>query len=665
MRYLDFDLSIERTPGGYCVRVFNSPAGQASGEFTLPFSDLELENFLLRVGRSRQVVRRRVESSELGSAKAFGGRLFESVFAGDVRGCFRSSVDDARRQDHGLRVRLHLGKAPELADLPWEYLYNASLNRFLSLSLETPVVRYLDFAEAIRPIAVEPPLQVLQMIASPSDYPQLDVGREAAKMQEALADLERRGLVHVERQQDATLAGLQRRLRTCTCHIFHFVGHGGFDRAAEDGFLLLEDERNRARAVGAQYIGALLRDHRPLRLAILNACEGARGSISDPFAGTAQSLVQQGIPAVIAMQFEVSDEAAIRFTHEFYGALSSGYPVDASLTEARKAIFADVSELEWGTPVLYMRAPDARIFDMRPSQVFDGEAVSSVRAARDLPRGQRGSEPADAPSGSSAAVRPRGPLSWSRFMRPWRAVLFGLPVATALAFVFAMRGSRGQREDQNTSAFAAHEARSLRDDHEKGMREARAPASSAHAAPTTFRDPSAPAQRPEFEEPASSAKQVGADQPAPAAADRAFASGEEPETDQLRVQRALARAAEAESRAFATLDPRPLEQVYTGDLLQAYKARLKELAAQGQYEVHTLREQRIEGVRRFADGRVRARFAETWQATLFNRDTGACIANYPDYTVSQTAWLRESADVAWRIYALDTASPAPRAKPCP
>ena len=126
----------------------------------------------------------------------------------------------------------------------------------------------------------------------------------------------------------------------------------------------MEDQENRGRRVSAQFLGTLLHDHRPLRLAVLNACEGARASRGDPFAGTAQSLVQQGIPAVIAMQFEVTDEAAICFTREFYAAIAVGYPVDAALAEARKAIFAEVSEIEWGTPVLYMRSPDGKVFEV-------------------------------------------------------------------------------------------------------------------------------------------------------------------------------------------------------------------------------------------------------------------------------------------------------------
>ena len=378
IKYLDFDLLIERAEEGYTARVLNSPAGQASADFSLPFSELELENFLLRVGRTRRGVRR-LESPEMEAAKSFGGRLFRAVFDDEVRGCLRSSLDEASRQGAGLRIRLRLAGAPKLADLPWEYLYNPALNRFLVLSVKTPIVRYLDLPERIRPLAVKPPLRVLVMISSPSNYPSLDVDREWAKLKEALGDLEQRGLVTLERLEEATLMTLQRRLRWGEYHIFHFIGHGGFDERAQDGVLLLEDEHGRGRRVSGQDLGVLLHDERTLRLAILNACEGARTSRSDPFAGTAQSLVQQGIPAVIAMQFEITDEAAIAMAHEFYTALADGYPVDAALAEARKAIFAQENDVEWGTPVLYMRSPDGRIFDIE--RVSEDERKSAQSAA--------------------------------------------------------------------------------------------------------------------------------------------------------------------------------------------------------------------------------------------------------------------------------------------
>ena len=137
---------------------------------------------------------------------------------------------------------------------------------------------------------------------------------------------------------------------------------GGYDEQAEDGVLMLEDENGRGRAVSGRYLGTLLHDQKTLRLAMLNACEGAITSSNDPFSGVAHSLVQKGIPAVIAMQDEITDEAAITLANEFYGAIADGYPVDASLGEARKAVFAQNNNIEWGTPVLYMRSQDGQIF---------------------------------------------------------------------------------------------------------------------------------------------------------------------------------------------------------------------------------------------------------------------------------------------------------------
>lgn len=361
--YLDFDLLLERVASGYRARVLKSPAGETVGEFQLPLSSLELENFLLRMGRPRRRVRR-LETPETQAAKAVGGQIFNTIFSGPILTCFQSSLDKARRQEAGLRIKLRLTDAPDLADLPWEFLYNPALNRFLALSKETPVVRFLDTPERPRVLTVTPPLKVLVMIASPDDYEKLDATQEWDRLHQTLGDLTQRGLVALEALEDATLPALQRQLRRGAYHIFHFIGHGGFDEAAQDGALLLEDTDGRSRAVSGQNLGTLLNDHRSLRLAVLNACEGARASRTDPFAGVAQSLLQQGLPAVIAMQFEITDDAAVTFAHEFYSALADGLPVDAALAEARRAIFASGNPLEWGTPVLYMRAPDGRIFDI-------------------------------------------------------------------------------------------------------------------------------------------------------------------------------------------------------------------------------------------------------------------------------------------------------------
>ncbi|HET9496686.1 MAG TPA: tetratricopeptide repeat protein [Chloroflexia bacterium] len=418
--YLNFDMQIQRAPeGGYRVHV-EAPSGESiRAPFTMPFSDVELENFMLKAGPTRRGVRR-ADTAEMDTAKRFGEKLYAALFSADVRSALQSSLDQARRNGEsgrgrvGVRVRLRLSEVPELSGVPWEYIYNPGLNRFLALSTETPLVRYLDMPERIRPLNVVAPLRVLVMITAPSDYPRLDVRQEWNNLNTAVAPLLEAGLLQLDLLETPTLTGLQRQLRRGDYHVFHFIGHGAFDRKAEDGLLLFEDDEGRGRPVSGQDLALLLHDHSPLRLAVLNACEGALSAADDPFAGVAQSLVQGGLPAVVAMQFEITDRAAIVFAHEFYRALSDGYPVDAAITEARKVLLTESrgAGLEWGTPVLYMRSPDGRIFDVQAPP----QPVAQARPAVPEPAPQHTREPEPTPVVAAAVpveapAVPEGPTA--------------------------------------------------------------------------------------------------------------------------------------------------------------------------------------------------------------------------------------------------------------
>ncbi len=378
--FFDFDIIIERSGKKYRARVIGSPAGQASGEFSKPFSELELENFVLRLGQPRQGTRR-IDSSMMGTVKQFGEKLFRTVFSDDVYACYLRSMDIATKDAKGLRLRLRID-VPEFHDLPWEFLYNPQLNQFPALSINTPIVRYFDLPYATQTLNVSPPLKILAMISSPEDYPQLDVEGEWGKLNGSLKPLVDRNLVVIERLMRPTLRDLQHSLRKEPVHIFHFIGHGKYFESKQDGMLLLEEENGRGKPVSGQFLGTILHDHRSLQLVVLNACEGARTSADDPYAGVAQTLVQQGIPAVIAMQFEIFDEAALTFGQEFYSAVVDGYPIDAALSEARKAIFATGNETEWGTPVLFTRSPDSVLF-RRPASPLPSQ--ESLRPSKQEP----------------------------------------------------------------------------------------------------------------------------------------------------------------------------------------------------------------------------------------------------------------------------------------
>jgi hypothetical protein len=357
MDYLDFDVEIERADGAYRVES-DSPVGQACSHFSLPFADDELVQMLGELAQANS------SRNELG--RTFGARLFEAVFDGEMRACLRGGVDEAARQGKGLRMRLRLNDTPELADLPWEYLYHPALDRYLALSALTPVVRYLELPERIRSLAVAAPLRILVAVASPSDQSPIDADGEWNRLRAAMRELEERGLVVLKRIP-GTLAALQDQLRGGAYHMLYFIGHGDFDERRQTGLLLFEDEEGFSDRVSGADLGLLLHDHCTLRLVVLHACEGARTSRTDPFAGAAQCLVRQGLPAVIAMQFPISGEAAALLARAFFGAIADGYAVDAALAEARKALFTRGNRDEWGTPVLFMRTPDGKLFDLAPS----------------------------------------------------------------------------------------------------------------------------------------------------------------------------------------------------------------------------------------------------------------------------------------------------------
>ncbi|MGF1504379.1 MAG: CHAT domain-containing protein [Chloroflexi bacterium] len=353
----NLDLLITRSGEKYHARVTTVSHGEADTDFDLPFSKLELAEALMDFRTPAH------GASEAAKAEKFGTALFNAIFSTNrMYSVLRRSMDAADDAGRGLRIRLRLKDVPELSELPWEYLHNPDSSQYYVLSSETPIVRYMEMERRVTPLPVEPPVNILVMIASPSDQVQLDVEAEWERLNVALSGLLEEGLVTLERLPDGRLASLQDALAAGRYNVLHYIGHGEYDKANNRGVLLLENAQGKSHAVEASTLSVMLADHDPMRLAVLNACEGSRTDKETSFGGTAQTLVQQGIPAVIAMQFKVSDIAAVRFAERFYRTVALTYPIDTALTEARKSLLAIGNNIEWGTPVLYMRSPDGRIF---------------------------------------------------------------------------------------------------------------------------------------------------------------------------------------------------------------------------------------------------------------------------------------------------------------
>lgn len=393
--YLDFELEIRRGAGGeYRAQVLRSPeAGEPEEEIPFPLEGQELakkleelEDALYIASETRSAktasdeARAAPELPPQQTVRDFGAELFRDFFTGDIQTAYRISLQNARSQNKGLRLKLRVHPSSGLTQVPWEFLYDPSSKQYLGLSARRPLVRYLGLPHPTRPLRAEPPLRILGMVASPSGLQPLDVAREKRHVEEATGRLRENGKVEVVWLEGETWQDLHRAILRGRWHVFHFVGHGSFDPVKQEGALMFADEEGNPCSFPADNLANILTESDDLRLVFLNSCEGARGSETDALSSTSATLVSKGIAAAVAMQYEITDEAAIEFSRRFYEAVADGLPVDAAVAAGRTSLSNKVSDtLEWGTPVLYTHAPDGRIFDVQddPTRRYR-EAVASV-----------------------------------------------------------------------------------------------------------------------------------------------------------------------------------------------------------------------------------------------------------------------------------------------
>jgi hypothetical protein len=135
--YAELKVRIEpgRQEGTYRVLAFGPEGATASGTVVPPFARVELDNFILRVGLPRRLVRS-FRASQLVEAKTFGAQLFNALLDDDhVRQAYHDAWQTADTRERGLRHTLHLTNVPDLMEIPWEFLYES--RQFHSQSIYT------------------------------------------------------------------------------------------------------------------------------------------------------------------------------------------------------------------------------------------------------------------------------------------------------------------------------------------------------------------------------------------------------------------------------------------------------------------------------------------------------------------------------------------------
>lgn len=318
----------------------------------------------------------------------FGSGLYRHLFAGKIEALFESSHGEVKNKEKiALRIRLRT-EDPEIAALPWEFLYSTLQERFLGTSIYTPLMRYQELFQPIGSLETEVPLKMLVIIPnSVPPYPELNTETEKTHLLQALEGLENNVEVKFL-DGNVTYDRIGDELLEKSYHCLHYIGHGDFQE--DKGYLLLNSEDDTCDFVDDQQFASLFQDYDAMKLVVLNACKGAQVSYSKPLVGMAPQLVKRGIPAVVAMQYAISDQAAILFAREFYRSLFKGKykgRVEAAMSHARNRLVGKLpDDRDIGNPVLFMRAWDGVLFDIVTGNVVEDMPLSREKydTARDV-----------------------------------------------------------------------------------------------------------------------------------------------------------------------------------------------------------------------------------------------------------------------------------------
>ncbi len=216
----------------------------------LPLTVEELDHQLAVINDAvlaSSAVARRVATADEQPVQQLGRRLFDALITDDVRALYVTSVQRAREDGAMLRLVLRI-RPPELARLPWEFLFDTGQQDYLGLSL--PLVRYPRVLSPRQPLQVAATLRILGMVARPGDRDALDVDDEQRRLRAALAELESEGLVELVWVRGQTYGDLEDALDHGPWHVFHFVGHGGYDAGSDEGTIALASEAGRTDSIG-------------------------------------------------------------------------------------------------------------------------------------------------------------------------------------------------------------------------------------------------------------------------------------------------------------------------------------------------------------------------------------------------------------------------------
>ncbi|HJQ68509.1 MAG TPA: CHAT domain-containing protein [Blastocatellia bacterium] len=396
--------------GRYPIRLTLTRHGQpsleaeADVEFALTDQEQEdlrwyMEDYLRHPSPAEAVAAQQVEQL----MKARGEELYKKALAANedtqaIWFLIRNDVAD-------LRVEIASGVA-EAASIPWELMRDPKTDSPISLRVKAFV--RVESRPSLAFVPVPPSqdgrIRLLYVACRPSGSRDVELRAVANRLLQGLgAD---RARFDIKALRPPTFERLQKELADAKAsgrpyHIVHFDGHGiyadlsksklaewlatlsgltlGGEGTGKHGYLLFEHPgEQKVRPVDGQTLGQLLHDS-GVPVLVLNACKSAMhesaaapkaaGDVHDEvraIGSLAQSVVDQGIPAVLGMRYSVYVVTAAQYIGQLYAALAGGRGFGQAATEGRKHLNLNPERWvglrprplqDWFVPVVYEAAP--------------------------------------------------------------------------------------------------------------------------------------------------------------------------------------------------------------------------------------------------------------------------------------------------------------------
>ncbi|MCB8924022.1 MAG: CHAT domain-containing protein [Ardenticatenaceae bacterium] len=337
--------------------------------------------------------------------RELGEHLFEAIFDKQLQAEFEHLYKKVLADDDLLRIELDIDEEylPQVAAFPWEFM-RPPKGTALLLSASPHLILSrrprLHIAAPRLQLEKDDKIRILLVVSYPGSRADAELGAVVYQpILDALNEMADAGNSSIELifTDNAQPKELDHLLKAHKPHVFHFIGHGRLHQVEQTGeergqlALAPEDDLfGEAQWVDADYFSRLFSENHPApSLVLLQACEGARLSESRAFASVTSRIVQQNIPAVVGMQYVVSNDTAVGFIETFYRELAQDAPLDVAVQAARHAItmrdYRDEAR-DFATPVLFMRLPDGRLFQRKQLAIQARRRRAAVDNSKELRR---------------------------------------------------------------------------------------------------------------------------------------------------------------------------------------------------------------------------------------------------------------------------------------